>query len=83
MLRFFFHEFREIKKFLKENYKVILVLSVATLSLTLQWHRPINPSPALNQIIYFLLLPFFTIYFLLKDNPLNYGFGLGDFYYLD
>lgn len=79
MFKFFFHEFNEIKNFLKENYKVITILVVSMLYFTLQWYRPIGSNQAISQIVYFIVIPFLAIYFLLKDNPLNYGFGLGDF----
>ncbi len=79
MFKFFFHEFNEIKNFLKENYKVITILVVSMLSFTLQWYRPIGSNQAISQIVYFIVIPFLAIYILLKDNPLNYGFGLGDF----
>lgn len=79
-MNFFFIEYQKIKRFLEENYKVILILGVSTLSLTLQWYRPINALlPAFSYIFYYMLLPVFVTYFLLKDNPLQYGFTLGDY----
>lgn len=79
-MNFFFIEYQKIKRFLEENYKVILILGVSTLSLTLQWYRSINAlPPAFSYIFYYMLLPVFVTYFLLKDNPLQYGFTLGDY----
>lgn len=78
-MNFFFIEYQKIKRFLEENYKIILILGISTLSLTLQWYRPINALPAFSYIFYYVMLPVFTIYFLLKDTPLHYGFALGDY----
>lgn len=78
-MRFLYREYQETKKFIKENYQVIIILSVATLSLTLQWYRPLRFSLALSYIFYFMILPVFVIRLVLKKNPFAYGFGLGNF----
>jgi hypothetical protein len=78
-MKFFFLEYKEIKRFIEENYTVILVLGVSTLSLTLQWYRPIRSLPAFSYIFYYMVLPVFMVYFLLKEDPLQYGFTLGDY----
>ena len=78
-MKFFFLEYQELKRFIEENYKLILILGVSTLSLALQWYRPIRSLPAFSYIFYYMVLPVFTIYFLLKDNPVQYGFTLGDY----
>jgi membrane protease YdiL (CAAX protease family) len=78
-MKFLSREYQEIKSFITENYQVIIVLGVATLSLTLQWYRPIRSSLALSYIFYFIVLPVFVIRFVLKENPLYYGFGLGNY----
>lgn len=78
-MKFFCLEYQEIKKFVEDNYKVILILGVSTLSLSLQWYRPVRSLPAFSYVFYFMVLPVLVILFLLKDNPLHYGFGLGDY----
>ncbi len=78
-MEFFSREYQEIKSFIKENYQVIIILSVATLVLTLQWYRPIRYSLAFSYLFYFIILPVVIIRFLLKDNPFHYGFSLGDY----
>lgn len=78
-MKFFYLEYQEIKKFVEDNYKVILILGVSTLSLTLQWYRPIRSLPAFSYVFYYMVLPVLVILFLLKDNPLHYGFGFGDY----
>lgn len=78
-MKFFYPEYQEIKKFVEDNYKVILILGVSTLSLTLQWYRPIRSLPAFSYVFYYMVLPVLVILFLLKDNPLQYGFGLGNY----
>lgn len=72
-------EYQGIKNFMTENYQTILILGVATLSLTLQWYRPLRFSPAFSYIFYFMVLPILAIHFGLKDHPLNYGFSLGEY----
>jgi len=71
-MQFLAQEYREIKYFVTDNYQVIIVLGLATLSLTMQWYKPIGSSLALSYIFYFILLPVLTIRFVLKDNPLHY-----------
>ncbi|MDD3656361.1 MAG: CPBP family intramembrane metalloprotease [Atribacterota bacterium] len=78
-MKFLSREYQEIKSFITENYQVIIILGVATLSLTLQWYRPIRSSLALSYIVYFIVLPVFVIRLVLKENPLYYGFGLGNY----
>ena len=78
-MKFFSREYQEIKRFVEENYKVIIILSLSTFSLTMQWYRPLRFSPALSNIFYFMVLPVLVIRFVLKDNPYYYGFGLGDY----
>lgn len=78
-MQFLAQEYRELKYFVTDNYQVIIVLGLATLSLTMQWYRPIGSSLALSYIFYFILLPVLTIRFVLKDNPLHYGFALGNY----
>lgn len=78
-MKFLSREYQEIKNFVKENFKIILILGVATLSLVMQWYRPFHFSPALSNIFYFMVLPVLVIRFILKDNPYYYGLGLGDY----
>jgi membrane protease YdiL (CAAX protease family) len=78
-MNFFYSEYQGIKKFVVDNYKVILILGLSTLSLTLQWYRPIRYLPAFSYIFYYTVLPILVIIFLLKENPLHYGLGLGDY----
>jgi len=77
--KFLYREYLEILTFLKDNFQVLVVLSLATFSLVLQWYRPIGPTLALSHLIYYVILPVFVILFILKDNPLDYGFRIGNY----
>ena len=79
MVRFFNQEYKLIKSFFEGNFQVIIVLSVTTFSLVMQWYRPISANLALSNVVYYLILPVFIIFFILRDNPLDYGFRLGDY----
>ncbi len=79
MVRFFNQEYKLIKSFFEGNFQVIIVLSVTTFSLVMQWYRPISSNLALSNVVYYLILPVFIIFFILRDNPLDYGFRLGDY----
>ena len=79
MLKLLYQEYQEILTFLKDNFQIIVVLCLATLSLVMQWYRPIGPTLAINYIFYFIVVPIFVILFVIKDNPLDYGFRIGHY----
>lgn len=78
-MKFFYLEYKEIKEFVEENSKVILILGVSTLSLILNWYHQVTSSQAISQFIYFIIIPIFVICFVLRDNPIHYGIRIGNF----
>ena len=71
-------ELEEILLFLKNNYNEVIVISVAVLCFTLHRYFRIDPS-WLRALIYYLLVPIFTIIILLRKNPLDFGLRLGNY----
>jgi membrane protease YdiL (CAAX protease family) len=70
-------ELQEIVSFFKRNCNEVLVVSLATLFLTIDKYHPIGP-PWVSSLIYFVLLPILAI-IVLRKNPLNFGLRLGNF----
>lgn len=79
MLNRFKQELQEIRSFLKNNYREVVVLCTATLFFVLAICRPISSSLVVNYLIYFAIFPFFTILVILKKNPLDFGLRIGDY----
>jgi uncharacterized protein len=79
MIKFVYREYQAVKSFFKANFQVIVVLSLATFSLVMQWYRPIGPNLAFSHLIYYFILPVFVILFILRDNLLDYGFKIGNY----
>jgi membrane protease YdiL (CAAX protease family) len=71
-------ELREIASFFRRNYREIVIISLATLFLTLAGYHPIGP-PWVSSLIYFAVLPVITITVILRRNPLDFGLRLGNF----
>lgn len=77
MSKLFKQELQEIAAFFRRNYREIVVISLATLFLTLAGYHPIGPS-WVSSLIYFAVLPILTI-IILRRNPLDFGLRLGNF----
>jgi uncharacterized protein len=71
-------ELHEIASFFRRNYCEIVVISLATLFLTLAGYHRIGP-PWVSSLIYFAVLPILTIGVILRRNPLDFGLRLGNF----
>lgn len=78
LLNFTKNELVEFYRFLKRNYTTVIVVSLATLFLTLNEYYPISPY-WLSALIYYAILPVLTIFVLLRKNPLDFGFRLGNY----
>jgi membrane protease YdiL (CAAX protease family) len=76
--KLFKKELRELASFVRRNYREIVVISLATLFLTLNTYHPIGP-PWVSSLIYFAVLPILTISIILRRNPLDFGLRLGNF----
>jgi len=80
LLSFIDKEYQEVKSLFKDNFQVIVVLSLATFSLVMQWYRPIGPTLVTNHLFYYVIIPVFAILFIFRENPLDYGFRIGDYH---
>ena len=72
-------ELQEIYSFLKNNYNEIIILGLATLFLSLDRYRPLGSSLVESRLIYYTILPVLTILIVLRKNPLDYGFRIGNY----
>ena len=79
MINLFKQELGEIYSFFKNNYKEAVILCMSTLFLVLAICRPIGSSLVVNYTVYYMILPAFTILFILRENPLDFGLRIGDY----
>jgi len=79
MINLFKQELGEIHSFFKNNYKEAVILCMATLFLVLERYHPIGSSLVVSRMIYYAILPFLTILIILRKNPLDYGFRIGNY----
>jgi hypothetical protein len=79
MINLFKQELHEIYSFFKNNYQETIVLCMSTLFLVLAIYRPICSSLIVNYTAYYMVLPVFTILFILRKNPLDFGLRIGDY----
>jgi uncharacterized protein len=70
-------EFREIYLFLKNNYNSIIIMSAATLFLTLGKYMGVKPG-WINAFFYYFILPVLVIIVFLRKNPLDFGLRPGN-----
>ncbi len=67
----------ELLAFLRRNYREMVVICLATLFLTLNRYHPIEPG-WVGSLVYYAALPVVAIPVLLRKNPLDFGFRLGN-----
>jgi len=79
MIRFIFNEIKEIFYFIKRNMNEIIIIGMSTLFMVFLIYHPIKSLSVVNYLLYFLLLPLFTILAVLRKNPLDYGLKLGNY----
>lgn len=79
MINLFMQELAEIHSFFKNNFKEAIILCMSTLFLVLAICRPVGPSLVVNYLVYYAVLPVFTILFILRENPLDFGLRIGDY----
>jgi uncharacterized protein len=70
----------ELWSFLKNYQAEIIVLCSTGLFLSLARYRPVV-NEWFNSLLYYLVLPVLVIYLLLRKNPLDFGFRIGNFKY--
>jgi uncharacterized protein len=77
LFNFIAQEFKGIYQFLKRNKNEAVVLSSAALFLSLDRYHPIW-NGWFSSLFYFAILPVLVIVFILRKNPLDYGFRWGN-----
>lgn len=79
MINLFKQELKDIYSFLKNYYRETVILCLSTLFLVLAICQPIGSSLVLNYTVYYMVLPIFTILFILRENPFDFGLRIGDY----
>ena len=79
LIKFIKQEYEALRSFFADNFKILITLTLSTFSLVMQWYRPLGSDMAISQLIYYLILPVLVILFIFRDNPLDYGFRLGNY----
>ena len=77
MIDIFKKELGVIYFFLRENKREIVAIGLTTLFLILNRYHPTRPE-WIGALIYYMILPILAIIFLLRRNPLDFGFRLGN-----
>ncbi len=70
-------EIKEIYLFLERNYSLVVIIGGATLFLVLQPYNIIW-NHWFSNLFYYFMLPLAVIVLLLRRNPLDFGFRLGN-----
>jgi membrane protease YdiL (CAAX protease family) len=63
---------------LKFDWKVVTITVVSTLLLMVDAYHRLTPNKAYDRTILYLVLPIFIILILFREDPRDFGFGLGD-----
>ncbi len=63
---------------LQFDWKIVAVTIISTLLLIVDAYHRITSSKPLDRIILYLLVPLLVILLLFRENPVHYGFTLGD-----
>lgn len=63
---------------LKFNWNVVIATIVSTLLLMVDHYHRLTDSKPLDRFILYLVIPLFFIVVVLRENPKDYGFQLGD-----
>jgi uncharacterized protein len=70
-------EFRAIADFTIANWREMMVAGLAALFFTLAMYNPLGPQWAYS-LLYYAVFPVLAITFLLRRNPLDFGFRTGN-----
>ncbi len=63
---------------LRFDWKIVTITVVSTLVLLISYYHRFTFSRALDQTLLFLVIPMLIILLVFRENPRDYGFGLGD-----
>ena len=78
MANLIIEEIRHISSFLRRNYRETIVIGLAALFITLYEYQKIDPI-WFRALIFLAILPIVSIIALLRENPLDFGFRLGNY----
>ena len=63
---------------LKFDWKIVTITIVSTLLLMVDYYHRLTPYKYWDRVILYLVIPLIVVIFLFRENPKEYGFGLGD-----
>lgn len=63
---------------LEFDWKVITITVVSTLLLMVDYYHKLTSQKYIDRVILYMVIPLLIILLLFRENPRDYGFGLGD-----
>ena len=63
---------------LKFDWKIVIITIVSTLLLMVDFYHRLTPYKYWDRVILYLVIPLVVVLFIFRENPKEYGFGLGD-----
>ncbi len=60
------------------DWKVVTVTILSTLLLMVDYYHTLTPSKLIDRTILYLVIPLLVVLILFRENPVKYGFSLGD-----
>jgi membrane protease YdiL (CAAX protease family) len=63
---------------LRFDWKIVTITIVSTLLLMVDYYHRLTAYKYWDRVILYLVIPLLAIVFLFRENPKEYGFGLGD-----
>jgi membrane protease YdiL (CAAX protease family) len=63
---------------LKFDWKIVVITIVSTLLLMADYYHKITPHKCWDRVILYLIIPLGITLFLFRENPKEFGFGIGD-----
>ncbi|MFA5309339.1 MAG: CPBP family intramembrane glutamic endopeptidase [Dehalococcoidales bacterium] len=76
MLHFITQEFVDLGQFFKRNGRETVIVTAATLFLTLDRYRPIG-SEWVSTTLYYGIFPLLVVFIILRKSPGDFGLGMG------
>ncbi|HET89623.1 MAG TPA: CPBP family intramembrane metalloprotease [Chloroflexi bacterium] len=65
-------------KELRMDWKVVVVILVATLTLVVEHYHRFLPHKSYDRLLMYLIVPLLVILLLFRESPARYGFQIGD-----
>jgi membrane protease YdiL (CAAX protease family) len=60
------------------DWKIVTITIVSTLLLVVDAYHRLTPHKYLDRVLLYLVIPLVFILLIFRENPVRYGFGLGD-----